>query len=293
MINPVSYGFVSDGGVERAAKKAIEYRREKPWVFKTDITKFFDYVDRNLLRQKIAKQIKQKTLHELLFEAVSCEIKTSKDSHISRLKKLDIVEGRGVRQGMPLSPFFANLFLAEFDRACIKYKISVLRYADDLIFFAANEAEARKLHIFCSEELEKIKLLIPALVEGSGGKTKTNIYDPTTPADFLGVELAPATGNSYQIRLTQNQFNKIKEALYYLSDLSELKRRNLNIARFGNSLSSRVESYSSTYGFCANHARLESSLQDWMREVHRKVATALGIDTSKLSDEGRWFLGLK
>jgi RNA-directed DNA polymerase len=288
MANRISYGFVSEGGVERAAQQAIKYRKAKPWVFKTDITKFFDHVNRDLLCEKIERHVRQKSLHSLLFDAVKCEIKPRKKSHVDRIKKLDIIEGRGVRQGMPLSPFFANLFLADFDRECVKRNLSVLRYADDLIFFGSSELEAKEFQVFCATELAKIQLEIPALAEGK----KTQIYEPTASAEFLGVELALAKGSTYQVQLGQKQLDAIKDKVYSLGNLSELRQRNLDISRFGNSLASRVAAYSATYEFCSNHQHLETCLHDWSKATRQKVAKGLGINLDQLSTDGRWFLGL-
>jgi RNA-directed DNA polymerase len=39
MKNPISFGFVSHGGVQKAVERAIKLRNRLPWVFKTDITK--------------------------------------------------------------------------------------------------------------------------------------------------------------------------------------------------------------------------------------------------------------
>lgn len=288
MQNAVSYGFVADGGVERAASKAVQYRKTKPWVFKTDITKFFDHVGRDLLKEKVVRQVKQKTLHPMLFDAINCEIEPRTKQHAIRIKALGIIEGRGVRQGMPLSPFFANLFLADFDRTCINAGHSVLRYADDLIFFASSESEAIALQSFCADELKKVELQIPEIAAGA----KSQIYAPDQAAEFLGVELVKVGTSGYQICLGKKQFDNIKENIYSLQSLAELRRRGLEITRFGNSLAARVAAYSATYEFCSNADQLEICLGDWAKATRRKVALALGIDLSALSDDGHWFLGL-
>ncbi|WP_390349353.1 reverse transcriptase domain-containing protein [Variovorax boronicumulans] len=289
MVNPVSFGFVAEGGVERAADAAVKLRRLRPWVFKTDITKFFDQVDRQLLSERVARLVRQKSVHPLLLAAISCEIKPRRSSHVERIKKMGIIEGRGVRQGMPLSPFFANLFLADFDRACVKKGLHVLRYADDLLCLATTESEAKGYEEFCIAELSKLNLAIPKLADA----TKTHIYSPSAPAEFLGVELAPITNGRYEVRIGQKQLDAIKDRFYTLSSLDELKRRNLDITRLGNSLASRRAAYGAAYEFCANQDHLISCVTDWSKAVLRKVAQQLGIKVDSLSAEGRWFLGLE
>lgn len=288
MKNPVSYGFVSDRGVELAAMKAVEYRKAKPWVFKTDITKFFDCVDRQLLSSKVKQQVRQASLHPLILDAMKCEILIKHPSQETRIKKMGIHVGQGVRQGMPLSPFFANLFLADFDKTCVAKKLSVLRYADDLIFFGSSQAEVASFEAFCATELGKIKLVIPQLTEN----TKTQIYAPDEAAEFLGVELALNIHDEYEVRLGQKQLDAIKSTIYDLGSLTELRQRQLDVGRFGNSLNSRVSAYVSAYDFCRNRNQLEASLKDWAKATRTRVAIALGINLQTLSTDGRWFLGL-
>lgn len=288
LLNPVSYGFVYERSVEKAAKKATEYRAKNPWVFKTDITKFFDCIDRVELRKKVVKQVRQKSLHSLILSAIDCEIATVDESTAVKIKKQGIRTGVGVRQGMPLSPFFANLYLAKFDRACVDRGLSVLRYADDLIFFAESEQQARDLSEFCETELQKIGLSIP-MISSEG---KSQIHPPDEAAGFLGVELAPAAAGAYVVAISQKQLDFIKSSIYEISSLAGLRQRNLDMARFGSSLAARCAAYAAVYEYCANSALLNTCLSDWQAAVKAKIAIELGIDISKLSKNGRWFLGL-
>lgn len=286
--NPVSYGFVFEKSVEKAAKKAIDHRTIKPWVFKTDITKFFDCIDRVELRKKVAQQVRQKSLHPLILSAIDCEIAVNNESQATRIKKQGIHPGRGVRQGMPLSPFFANLYLAAFDKACVAKGITALRYADDLIFFAASEEEALSLGDFCQDELAKIGLSIP----GISAEGKTQIYAPHENAEFLGVELRLNDEGRYVVAVSQKQLDFIKSSIYEMGSLSDLRKRGLDVTRFGNSLAARCASYSATYEYCDNSQQLDASLVDWVRATKAKIAIALGINPAKLSSDGQWFLGL-
>jgi len=152
----------------------------------------------------VARHIRQKSVHQLLFNAIDSEIRPRSPRHLERIRKLGIVEGKGVRQGMPLSPFLANLFLAEFDKTCQKRGLRVLRYADDLAFFAKSKDEALDLQAFATSELSKIELEIPELVAGA----KSEVFAPEAAAEFLGVELAASGGGTYQLRLGQRQIRR-------------------------------------------------------------------------------------
>lgn len=288
MTNPVSFGFVFEKSVRQAAEKATNYRASKPWAFKTDITKFFDNIDRDELRNRVRKHVRQKSLHPLILAAIDCEITAPDKATIDKIKQQGIRHGRGVRQGMPLSPFFANLYLADFDKACVKRKISALRYADDLILFAATKEEALDYQTFCESELSRVGLSIPQC--SSDGKTQ--IYAPGENAEFLGVEIAPDTHGGYVVTVSDKQLAVIKSAIYELGSISELRKMGLDITKFGNSLAARCSAYSATYEYCDNAQKLDASLKDWARATKTRVAKALGINVDALSSDSRWFLGL-
>jgi len=288
LANGVSYGFVPDLGVPDAVKLAVKYRAERPWVFKTDIAAFFDRIDRPLLLGRVHSQIRHRSLHELVESAIGCEIHVGGDDMRAKLKMLDIRPGRGVRQGMPLSPFFANLMLAPFDRACKARNLAAIRYADDLIFFAQSEVEALEVQAFCLEQLSALRLEIPELGEGS----KTQIYRPEQPAEFLGVELRVASAGGYEVAISSEHMAQIKQRIYTFGNLNELHARGLNVTKFGNALRSATAAYGTTYSFCSNATDLLNHLSSWEQETIMKIVKSLGIDLAKMTAEQRWFLGL-
>lgn len=286
--NGISFGFVPTLGVQDAVEHAIKLRSANPWVFKTDITAFFDQIDRDLVAAAIRQKIKHPTLRPLLLSAVKNEVATNRHSLIARLKQLGIVEGVGVRQGMPLSPLFANMMLHPFDVECTRRKIPAVRYADDLIFFARSEDEAKGLQSFCKTELEKLKLNIPDLGTGS----KSQIYHPSQTASFLGVEFALGTKGKYELRIGKEQIHTIKMRILSLGNLTELRNRQIDITRFGNALLASTAAYKAHYGFCSNISDLSNNVDVWRKKALSMVYEQLGIDESKLDDQARWFLAL-
>lgn len=286
--NGISFGFVPTLGVQDAVEHAIKLRSANPWVFKTDITAFFDQIDRGLVASAIRQKIKHPTLRPLLLAAVGAEVKPNRHSQIARLKQQGIVEGVGVRQGMPLSPLFANMMLHPFDTACTRRKIPAVRYADDLIFFAKSEDEAKELQSFCKMELEKLKLNIPDLGAGS----KSQIYHPSQTATFLGVEFALGAKGKYELRVGKEQIHAIKMRILSLGNLTELQNRQIDITRFGNVLMATTAAYKAHYGFCSNVADLGNNVDVWRKKALSTVYQQLGIDDSKLDDKAKWFLAL-
>ncbi|WP_398494432.1 reverse transcriptase domain-containing protein [Variovorax sp.] len=289
LANGVSFGFVPDLGVPDAVKLAVKYRGVRPWVFKTDITAFFDRIDRKQLLDRVRSQLRQRSLHSLIESAIDCEILARTERMRKSLRAMDIREGRGVRQGMPLSPFFANLVLAPFDKACTARGLAAIRYADDLIFFATSKAEAVELQKFCLEQLDALNLQIPELGSGS----KTQIYEPNEPAEFLGVELRLATAGGYEVAISPLHMQKIKQRIYSYGNLQELRTRGLDVTKFGNSLRSSTAAYGATYSYCCNAQDLLNHLNSWQKATMTSIVKALGLEPGNLTIDQRWFLGLE
>jgi group II intron reverse transcriptase/maturase len=288
--NKISFGFLKGRTVKEALEVGRKKRQKKPWVFKTDIKAFFDRIQRDQLKEKIRRVVREPTLHPLLFEIVDCEIQTPNKYTKKKILSLGIESGRGVRQGMPLSPFFSNIVLEKFDKTVDSTGYSALRYADDLIFFSADEPTCKEIEKFCRRNLKKEGLEIPLL---SDPKTKSVIFNPTEPADFLGVAICKS-GASYQIKLLPDQIAKIQKAILDLGSIPELLSRKITIGKLGTSLGARKAGYINAYDMCSNIVELENALDHIEQKVLKRLYTeGLGIDLSKLSATAYTFLGLR
>lgn len=286
--NSISYGFVPGRSVPEAAQRACDLRKKNHWVLKTDITSFFDMIPRELLQSTIRKEIKDSSLHEILMMAACCEVDKSKPSTAARLKVIGIKTGLGVRQGMPLSPFFANLLLYPLDKKLMELKLKAVRYADDLIFFSDSEQSCKSILETCQNEISKLKLSLPEIAPGS----KSVIYSPFDPAEFLGLELA-RTSTGYELRLSKNQRQKIRAEILQLGTIKELLSRGITLRNLGPHLSAKVNGYLNAYSACTNYKQLESALQDIEKKTLRYLyEKELRIDLSSANGETRRFLNL-
>ncbi|MFC3532315.1 reverse transcriptase domain-containing protein [Vogesella facilis] len=288
LANNISFGFIKDRGIQKAARTACFYRTKKQWVLKTDIQSFFDNIDRNILAASIKRSIKEKSLHNILISASSCEIFSTSKSEKSKILALGIIEGHGIRQGMPLSPFFSNLILSPFDHIIIKKKILAVRYADDLIFFATSRSECEDIFQLCQESLSTLGLHLPSISSSS----KSIIYEPDQPAEFLGLGLCKKTAE-YKISLLPEQREKIRQRILDLGSIKELLARKINLSSLGKAIDNRISGYLSAYDCCDNIEDLERELHDLGMKVKRRVLfDELKIPYSSLSSEARRFLGV-
>lgn len=288
--NGISYGFITNKTVKDAAAKACTLRKSKPWVYKTDITAFFDNVDRELLNAKVKSVVKHKSLYPLLFSIIKREVKPTSVSQARNIKLKGIHTGKGIRQGMPLSPFFANLFLDSFDNAVMASGMNAVRYADDLIFLADSKAQCIDIDNFCRASLKKIGLDIPVI---GAPNSKTFIHEPNEIVEFLGLGLVKV-GTGYELILTSEQLKTIRNELLQLGSIKQLLDNNIKLASLGNAIESRVSGYKAAYSDCVkNFKELENELKDVHQKVLRKIyQDDLKIDLRSLPSEQRKFLGL-
>ncbi|SFI02902.1 group II intron reverse transcriptase/maturase [Collimonas sp. OK307] len=288
LANKISYGFIKGRSVKQAAKAGCALRASKPWVFKTDITAFFDNIKRETLIAGLKKIVRDSSLHNVLRGAIACEVHTSSNGTKKQIESLGIKHGQGIRQGMPLSPLFSNILLSPFDEQVQKKEISAIRYADDLIFFAKSKDECVGIASFCETELAKLGLKIPPV----GPESKSVIYEPGEAADFLGLELA-VSGCSYQLRLSQKQIERIKDELLQYGSIGELLARKITLRNLGQILTNKKNGYLAAYDVCENLPGVEAALADVEQKVLRRVYTnGLGINLSTISREAKTFLNL-
>jgi RNA-directed DNA polymerase len=287
--NEVSYGFLQHRDVKDAARVACALRTAHPWVLKTDITSFFDRIPRKELLAKLRKTIRKKSLHALLGGAINCEVHASDRRTREKIRALNVVAGTGLRQGMPLSPFFANLFLESLDIAITNAGIPAVRYADDLIFFADDEQRCYEIFEFCKKALGLLGLDVPAL----GPNSKSEIVPPLHSVEFLGLGLCHQNGN-YELKLLPEQIKKIREDLLSLGSIPTLLSRKIKLGSLENALKSRIAGYVSAYECCTNLQELENSLHNIHQKILRRVygEDGLQIKLVALSADARTFLNL-
>lgn len=293
--NPISYGLglQPDTGVLDAVNHAIVLRTASPWVLKTDISAFFDKIDRKYLIETIQKRFRESSLAALVIKAIGCEADDTKPDIKQLLKENGIVKGIGIRQGMPLSPLLSNFFLREFDAAAYKKMgKNIIRYADDIIVFAASEAECKEYEVFIRTELEKIKQEIPSL--GNAESSKTNIIAPDKPVDFLGIEIYPADGG-YGKKIRKKALARISESFENEGTYKYAKENSLTYSELIARLNDKIRSYTSYYAGTANIGDLVINLQETKLKAQTNLLKEIFGDEvlSKLSTEQLQFLGLE
>lgn len=283
--NPISYGFIKGRSVKSAATKAVTFRTAHPWAYKADISSFFDRIDRAILADKIRNKIRTSSLHPLLVSISNTEISAIGSSAQKRIKALGIKRGEGLRQGMPISPYLANLMLDNFDRRLGQKGIHAIRYADDLIAFCDTKEECLAVHDLCVDLLSEEKLSIHPLDDD----TKTAIAAPGETIEFLGLGLAPKD-ESYELIVTEKQLETIKGKLLSMSNIEKCLQQRVTLSTFINKLEGRITGFRGAYDLCQNTVQLEDTLSSAKAKTLKKLFSNLGIDYSSLTKKQLSFL---
>ncbi|SFJ98198.1 reverse transcriptase domain-containing protein [Methylophaga sulfidovorans] len=288
LANKISYGFINgySKAVECAVTKAKSLRQSQSWAYKADISAFFDNIQRAEIENLIRKKVKYRSLHNLIIKFVHTEIQA--DGNLARIiHQQGISRGLGLRQGMPLSPYLANLYLKNFDDAVIKKNIKMIRYADDLIAFANNKDSCHQIHDFCKQELRKVFLDIHDI----DLKSKTIIAAPEQDIEFLGLSICPSN-SGYEIPISQQQLGKIKTKLYELTDMNYCLKNGINLTNIMSKLESKKIGYMDAYDSAQNKSQLHDLLDNSYRQIIGQIFFKLGINIDKLPSQAKKFLGL-
>ena len=158
ILNDSSFAYIKDESIRTAAEKLLEWQiKGYRYVCKADIIKFFDRIDKPLLIEKIGAALpKGSDILPLIESALANDIDSSEyagyKSKTGKAYAPDLIAG--IAQGSPLSPLFANVYLADFDCAITKAGIDPgcpLVHAE---LCTAARNVAAQFHQFGAAELE-------------------------------------------------------------------------------------------------------------------------------------------
>jgi hypothetical protein len=220
----VSYGFTKTKTLSQAQRAALSLRNKHPWVLQADIVKFFDKIPRADLKKLIRKKVRAKNIAELLCSAVDCELENVGGRAADILKQGGIIDGQGLRQGMPVSPMLSNLLLKDFDNNLIKKGYDAIRYADDIAIFADTRKDLIAALDTIKSSLKTLGLSIPELEEDG----KTTIKEPSEVVEFLGIDIK-RYGTSYKLSPPSKKVEKIEKEMLLTATIDECTKRKRDI----------------------------------------------------------------
>lgn len=153
-------------GIHQATKRAKQFavRHKNGYYLQLDIKSFFYNIDKNILYDKIAKEIKDKDILWLTKIIIDNDV-TSNYHFKGDKRKLEllpphktlfkIAKNKGLPIGNLTSQFFANVYMNDFDnfvKRTLKCKCYI-RYVDDFVIFWSSLEELKELKITIEEYL--------------------------------------------------------------------------------------------------------------------------------------------
>ena len=183
---PDSYACRQGKGANKAVDRYQQYAREYAYVMKLDIRRYFPTIDRTILKQQLARRIKDKAVLALLYKIIDNGPDTGGPDRFFPGDDLVSVSER--RRGLPIgnltSQCFANLYLDDFDH-WLKETMRVkgyLRYVDDLYLLGNDKRRLWVLRDTIDGKLQALRLTLHA--------DKTQIFRTTEHVDVLGYKVS-------------------------------------------------------------------------------------------------------
>lgn len=170
------YSFRRDMGVKKAIKRLKSVKNISTlYSFKIDVSDYFNSVEADKLLPMLKNAIPQESRMLKCFEEMLTNPYAIKDGERIEIKK-------GIMAGVPLSAFFANLYLSEMDWYFSKNDTLYARYSDDIIVFSDTE-----------EKLNEYKNIILKFVYNLGlgiNEKKVFLSKPNEEWTFLGFKFS-------------------------------------------------------------------------------------------------------
>lgn len=288
--SPISYGFLKDRTLPDAQRQAIALRNEYPWVLQADIVKFFDNIEREIVRKLVRKHVKRKVVSELIQSAINCELDEGGKQGARIARENGIRKGRGLRQGMPLSPVLSNLLLKEFDQKLDQHGIKAIRYADDIAVFSSSKNGCKDALTVIQNELSKIGLEIPSL-ENNG---KTILTPPSETIEFLGIDIR-RSGIKYRPYAPTKKIEKIRRIMIEISTLENCAAEKFNIGQLSKHLDRFIIGHSASMALIDDRQsfveRIEAAKKEALRNLIVEIFGSKAI--SHLDDRKMAIIGIK
>lgn len=190
--------------------------------YKTDIHSYFNTIDVGLLLADLKVILED---DPELFELMRNILVDNRFKIGKRIKRGE----RGALPGVPISPFFANVYLMKLDEHFLGSNIAYMRYSDDIIMFADSKEELDEAISYLHGYIAERRLTI--------NPSKDKYFMPGEKFDFLGFSIS-----SERIDLSENTIRKIKGNIKRRSRKFRLWMANKNV-----SIDSTVRGYISYY----------------------------------------------
>lgn len=185
------YAFRKNHGVRQALGRLLSNRRTgNMYCYKVDIHDYFNSIDVKLLLRKLNFIQEDDPFLYQVFSNILQENHVNFGNHT-------IVEEHGAMAGIPIAPFFANIYLQKIDAFFAKNNSIYFRYSDDILIFADSMEELNQYRTSFALLLKEHKLTV--------NPDKISLKGPGEKLEFLGFSY-----DRGRLDLSDNTKRKIK-----------------------------------------------------------------------------------
>jgi RNA-directed DNA polymerase len=147
-----SHGFRPGRSAHGAVREAQRYVQQgKRWVVDVDLSKFFDWVNHDILMGKLAQRIADRRVLGLLRRYLNAGIMAN---------GVVVERHEGTPQGGPLSPLLANVLLDEVDKELQRRGHAFVRYADDCNVYVQSKRAGERVMAALHKLYSRLRLQI-------------------------------------------------------------------------------------------------------------------------------------
>lgn len=145
---PNLYSFRKEYGVKNAARNILKIKDLSDYyVYKLDISNYFNSVDVDKLLPKLKSVLKNDTA---LYTFIASLLQFPYAVYDGE----PVYEKRGIMAGVPISSFLANLYLSSLDHYFYNEDVLYIRYSDDILVFSKSYDELQKHKAYIKNSLE-------------------------------------------------------------------------------------------------------------------------------------------
>lgn len=194
---------------------------------RTDITGFYDNIDRERLMNYVRRKNMSRSALKLLYSAIT---KPTVPRSTVRKQQFRYFMPKGIPQGLSISNILANIYLADLDATMQSKSILYLRYVDDILVICPV-AEITKVMEHLRFRMARLGLTL------NDDKTETGLLDRDS-FDFLGYKVACGAVSVRQTSIDRliHSFAKIITAADHRSAEFLKRHKELDAATYRNVL---------------------------------------------------------
>lgn len=246
-----SYGFRPGRRAQDAVRAAQAYiQAGRRIVVDVDLEKFFDRVNHDVLMERLARRITDRSVLRLIRRYLEAGV---------LVNGVKVDRHEGTPQGGPLSPLLANVLLDEVDKELERRGHAFVRYADDCNVYVRSKRAGARVMAWLSQAYGALRLRV---------NLAKSAVAPALTRSFLGFAFWVEPGRRVRLRVSPKAKKVMKDRVRQLTRRS----RGRSLEQVALALRSYLLGWKG-YFRLADTPRVFKDLDQWIR--HRLRALQL------------------